>query len=37
MGNREREITGMEKGKKVRIKFHARRDAALVVLDRLDH
>jgi hypothetical protein len=38
MGNREREIAGMEKGKKVRIKFHARRDAALVVvLDRLDH
>jgi hypothetical protein len=27
----------MEKGKKVRIEFHARRDAALVVLDRLDH
>ena len=37
MGNREREIAEMEKGKKVRIEFHARRDAALVVLDRLDH
>ena len=37
MGNREREITEMEKGKKVHIEFHARRDAALVVLDRLDH
>jgi len=37
MGNREREIAAMEKGKKVRIEFHARRNAALVVLDRLDH
>jgi len=37
MGNGEREIAEMEKGKKVRIEFHARRDAALVVLDRLDH
>ncbi len=37
MGNREREIAEMEKGKKVLIKFHARCDAALVVLDRLDH
>ncbi len=37
MGNREMEIAEMEKGKKVRIEFHARRDAALVVLNRLDH
>ncbi len=37
MGNREREIAEMEKGKKVRIEFHARRNAALIVLDRLDH
>jgi len=37
MENREREITAMEKGKKVRLEFHARRDAALVVLDRLNH
>jgi hypothetical protein len=37
MGNREREIVEMEKGKKVCIEFHVRRDAALVVLDRLDH
>ncbi len=37
MGNREREIAGMEKGKKVRIQFHTRRNTALVVLDRLDH
>jgi hypothetical protein len=37
MGNREREIAEMEKGKKVRIEFHARRNAALVVLNRLDH
>ena len=36
MGNREREIAEIEKGKKVRVEFHARRDAALVVLDRLD-
>ena len=36
MGNREREIMEMEKGKKVRIEFHVRRNAALVVLDRLD-
>ena len=37
MGNREREIAKMEKGKKVRIQFHTRRNTALVVLDRLDH
>ena len=38
MGNREREIVAMlEKGKKVRIEFHARRDAALVMLDCLNH
>ena len=37
MGNRKREIEEMEKGKKVRIEFHARRNAALIVLDRLDH
>jgi hypothetical protein len=37
MGNREMEITEMEKGKKVRIEFHARHDATLVVLNRLDH
>ena len=37
MGNREREIAAMEKGKKVRIEFQARRDAALIVLDRLNH
>jgi hypothetical protein len=37
MGKREREITEMEKGKKVCIEFHARRDATLVVLDRLNH
>ena len=37
MGNREREIVAMEKGKKVCIEFHARHDAALFVLDRLDH
>ena len=36
MGNREREIAKMEKGKKVRIQFHTRRNTALVVLDRLD-
>ena len=35
MGNRERKIAEMEKGKKVRIKFYARHDAALVVLNRL--
>jgi len=37
MGSREREIAAMEKGKKVRIEFHVRHDAALVVLDRLYH
>jgi len=37
MGNREREIAEMEKGKKVRIEFHVRRNATLVVLDGLDH
>ncbi len=37
MGNRERIIAEMEKGKKVCIEFHARRDAALVVLNCLDH
>ncbi len=37
MGNREREIAEMEKNIKVRIEFHARRDAALVVLDHLHH
>ena len=37
MGNREREIVAMEKGRKVCIEFHARHDAALFVLDRLDH
>jgi hypothetical protein len=37
MGNREWEIVEMEKGKKVRIEFHARCNAALVVHDRLDH
>ncbi len=37
MGNREREIAEMEKGKKVHIEFHARCNAALVVLYRLDH
>ena len=37
MGNGEREIAEMEKGKKVRIEFHVRRNATLVVLDGLDH
>jgi len=37
MGNREREIVAMEKGKNRRVEFHARRNATLVVLDRLDH
>jgi hypothetical protein len=37
MGNRESEIPEMEKNKKVWIEFHARRDAALVVLNRLHH
>jgi hypothetical protein len=37
MGKREREIAEMEKGKNVRIKFHMRRNAALVVLNCLDH
>ena len=36
-GNREREIVAMEKGKNVRVEFHARCNATLVVLDRLDH
>jgi hypothetical protein len=33
MGNRERETAEMEKGKKVRIEFHARRDASFIVLE----
>ncbi len=37
MGNRKREIAEMEKDKKVRVDFHTRRDAALIILDRLDH
>ena len=32
-----REIAEMEKGKKVRIDFHKRRDSALIALDRLEH
>jgi hypothetical protein len=37
MGNRKREIAEMEKDKKVRVEFHTRRDAALIILNRLDH
>ena len=37
MGNRKREIAEMEKDKKVRVEFHTWRDAALIILDRLDH
>ena len=37
MGNREREIAEKEKGKTVCNEFHARRDSALVVLNRLDN
>ena len=36
MGNRKREIAEMEKDKKVRIEFHTRCDAALIILDHLD-
>ena len=37
MGNRKREIAEMEKDKKVRVEYHTRRDAALIILERLDH
>jgi len=37
MGNRKREIAEMEKDNKVRVEFHTRRDAALIILDRLNH
>ena len=37
MGNHKREIAEMEKDKKVRVEFHTRRDAALIILDRLNH
>ena len=38
MGNGKREIAEMEKDTNVRIEFHTRRDAALIIiLDRLDH
>jgi hypothetical protein len=37
MGNRKREIAEMEKDTKVRVEFHTRRNAALIILDRLDH
>jgi hypothetical protein len=37
MGNRKREIAEMEKDKKARIEFHTRCDAALIILNRLDH
>jgi hypothetical protein len=37
MGNCKREIAEMEKDKKVRIEFHMRRDATLIILNRLDH
>jgi hypothetical protein len=37
MGNQKRENAEMEKDKKVHMEFHARRDAALVVLDHLHH
>ena len=37
MGNRKREIAEMKKDKKVHMEFHTRRDATLVVLNRLHH
>ena len=37
MGNRKRGIAEMEKDKKARVEFHTRRDAALIILNRLDH
>ncbi len=37
MVNRERKIAEVEIGKKVRIDFHAMRNAALIVLYRLEH
>ena len=37
MGNSKREIAEMEKAKKVCIEFHTRRNAALIILDRLNH
>jgi hypothetical protein len=37
MRNRKREIAELEKDKKVSIEFHTRRDAALIILDCLDH
>ena len=37
MGNRKREIAEMEKDKKVRVEFHTRHNAALIILDRLNH
>ena len=36
MGNCKREIAEMEKDKKVRIEFHTRCNAALIILDHLD-